>query len=334
MRVLGLETSCDETAAAIVDDGHAVRSNIIASQVDLHDRFGGVVPELASRKHLERILPVIDEALDAATTSLGAVDAVAVTYGPGLVGALAVGVATAKAIALSTGRPLVGVNHLEGHIYANFLEHADIVLPAIVLIVSGAHTDLVLMRAHGVYEILGRTRDDAAGEAFDKIARAMGLGYPGGPAIDRLAQAGDPQAIELPLPFANGGLDFSFSGFKTAVLRILARTDLRPQAQADLAASVQRAIVQVLVSKTLRAVKRFQPKSLLVAGGVAANSHLRTELAHGADQLGVPLFVPSPVLCTDNAAMIAGAGFFRISRGQRDSLELTVSSDAPLGAEL
>lgn len=333
MRVLGLETSCDETAAAIVDDGVVVRSNIIASQVDLHRKFGGVVPELASRKHLERILPVLDEALEAASTSLDALDAVAVTYGPGLVGALAVGVATAKAIALSVGRPLIGVNHLEGHIYANFLDHPDVAFPAVVLIVSGAHTDLVLMRGHGSYEVLGRTRDDAAGEAFDKIARAMGLGYPGGPAIDRLARLGDPHAVDLPVPFADGGLEFSFSGFKTAVMRVLARTDAHPLRPADLAASVQRAVVDVLVGKTLRAVKSHAPRSLLLAGGVAANSLLRDELGRRAHEVGVPLLVPVPVFCTDNAAMIAGAGFFRMRAGRRGSLGMTVSSDAMLGAE-
>ncbi len=330
MRVLGIETSCDETAAAVVDDGLTIRSNVVASQVDLHRRFGGVVPELASRKHLERILPVIDEALDGAQTSFTGVDAVAVTYGPGLVGALAVGVAAAKAIALSLHRPLVGVNHLEGHIYSTFLGREGIPFPALALVVSGAHTDLVMMREHGVYAILGRTRDDAAGEAFDKIARAMGLGYPGGPAIDRLAQQGDPHAVDLPRPFDDGGWDFSFSGFKTGALRALRRGDASPRFLADLAAGVQRAIVTVLVEKTLRATKVLAPKSLLLAGGVAGNSRLRAELARGALDSGVPLFVPPPVLCTDNAAMIAGAGFFRLARGHQAPLTLTVSSDLAL----
>ncbi len=333
MRVLGIETSCDETAAAIVDEGRTIRSNVIASQVDLHARFGGVVPELASRKHLERILPVIDEALEEAGTSLEAIDAVAVTEGPGLLGALAVGMATAKALALCLHRPLIGVNHLEGHIYANFLDHPEIRFPALALIVSGAHTDLVAMHDHGVYQVLGRTRDDAAGEAFDKIARAMGLGYPGGPAIDRLAQHGDPRAVALPLPFADGGWDFSFSGFKTAAVRALRRGEGGPRFQADLAAAVQRAIVEVLVLKTLRAAEAMAPKSLLLAGGVAANSHLRAEMARGAESHALPLYVPSPLLCTDNAAMIAGAGFFRLARGRSAPLSLTVSSDLGLNAE-
>jgi len=332
MHILGIETSCDETAAAVVDEGHKIRSNVIASQAEFHRRFGGVVPELASRKHLERILPVIDEALEDAGTLWEQIDAVAVTEGPGLMGALAVGMAVAKAIALCLGRPFVGVNHLEGHIYANFLEHPEVRFPALALIVSGAHTDLVAMLDHGVYKVLGRTRDDAAGEAFDKIARAMGLGYPGGPAIDRLAHEGDPHAVLLPLPFADGGWDFSFSGFKTAAVRALQRGAASPRFQADLAAAVQRAIVVVLVLKTMRAAEMIRPQSLLLAGGVAANSLLRAEMAHAAHRHGIPLYIPSPQLCTDNAAMIAGAGFYRLARGPSAPMSLTVSSDLALDA--
>ncbi len=333
MRVLAVETSCDETAAAVVDDGRTIRSNIIASQVDLHRRFGGVVPELASRKHLERIFPVIDEALEQAATTLAAIDAVAVTCGPGLVGALAVGVAVAKSLALSLQRPLLGVNHLEGHIYANFLIHPVIPFPALALIASGGHTDLIAMHGHGLYQILGRTRDDAAGEAFDKIARAMGLGYPGGPAIDRLSQQGDPQGVPLPLPFADASWDFSFSGLKTAALRALRGRQGDHRFLADLAASVQRVVVEVLVRKTLRAADHLAPSSLLLAGGVAANSRLRVEMDRAARPRGYTLFVPSPILCTDNAAMIAAAAFFHLARGERSPLTLSAVSDLPLDLE-
>jgi N6-L-threonylcarbamoyladenine synthase len=337
MRVLGIETSCDETSAAVLD-GAALRSNVVASQVDLHARYGGVVPELASRRHLERLGPVIDEALDRAGTSLPEIEAVAVTCGPGLVGALTVGVAAAKALALASGVPLIGVNHLEGHVYANFLEQPDLPFPAIVLIVSGAHTDLVAMSNHGRYEILGRTRDDAAGEAFDKAARALGLGYPGGPAIDRAARTGRPQAVALPRPFPDQmSFDFSFSGLKTAVLRTVARlADGAHVAPAgadwvpDVAAAFQDALVDVLVQKTRRAARTRGARSILLAGGVAANSALRSRMAEAARTLGVPFHTPALSLCTDNAGMIAVAGAYRLAAGQRSSLRLGAYADLDL----
>ncbi len=336
MRLLGIETSCDETAAAVLEGTTALRSSVVASQVDLHARYGGVVPELASRRHLERLGPVIDEALDRAGTSLGQIDALAVTCGPGLVGALTVGVAAAKALAFAAGIPLVGVNHLEGHIYANFLEQPALPFPAIVLIVSGAHTDLVAMTGHGRYEILGRTRDDAAGEAFDKAARALGLGYPGGPAIDRAARAGRADAVALPLPFPDEtSFDFSFSGLKTAVLRAVARlSGGEPPAEAawvaDVAAAFQEALVEVLVQKTARAARARRARCILLAGGVAANSRLRSRMAEAAADLGVPLQMPRLSLCTDNAGMIAAAGAYRLARGERSSLRLGAYADLDL----
>lgn len=340
MRVLGIETSCDETSAAVLEGTTRLLSNVVASQVDLHARYGGVVPELASRRHLERLGPVIDEALERAGVGLAEIDAVAVTCGPGLVGALTVGVAAAKTLSLTLGRPLIGVNHLEGHIYAGFLERPDLPLPALVLIVSGAHTDLVVMAGHGVYEILGRTRDDAAGEAFDKVARALGLGYPGGPAVDRAAQRGRPGVVALPLPFPDGqSFDFSFSGLKTAVLRAVARlsggTPAAPSKDGwvdDVAAAFQDALVEVLVSKTMRAARGHGVRSLLLVGGVAANSALRARMADAASTLGLPLQLPAPSLCTDNAGMIAAAGAYRLARGQRSTLRLGAYADLDLTA--
>lgn len=333
MRTLGIETSCDETAAAVVLDGRVIQSNVVASQADLHRRFGGVVPELASRKHIERLLPVLDEALDQAAVTYRDLDAIAVTAGPGLVGALTVGVAAAKSLALTLDLPLVGVNHLEGHIYAAFLTVPELKPPALALIVSGAHTDLIAMTDHGRYRVLGRTRDDAAGEAFDKIARAMGMGYPGGPEIDRLARTGDPYAVPLPLPMADATLEFSFSGVKTAALRALhAAAGRNGQVHADLAASLQRVVVDVLVRKTLRAAEQLPGAPILLVGGVAANSMLRTEMARAGAAARRQLVVPPVALCTDNAAMIAAAGYSRLLRGQRADLSLGAFSDLPLAS--
>jgi len=330
MLVLGIETSCDETAAAVVADGYRVRSNVIASQADLHRRFGGVVPELASRKHIERLLPVLDEALEQAAVTLGEIEGLAVTRGPGLVGALTVGVAAAKAIALARELPFVGVNHLEGHIYAAFLAAPEIAFPVLALVVSGAHADLVLMREHGRYAVLGRSRDDAAGEAFDKVARAMGLGYPGGPEIDRLGREGDPAGVPLPLPMADASWDFSFSGVKTAALRALRGHEGEAAYLRDLAASLQRVVVEVLTRKTLRAARATHPATVVVAGGVAANTRLRAEMRRACDAAGLRLVIPPPVLCTDNAAMVAAAGLRRLAAGERAPLDLAAESDLSL----
>ncbi len=328
--ILGIETSCDETAVSVLAHGADIRSNVVASQADLHSRFGGVVPELASRQHLERLLPVMDEALELAGVGLEDLTAVAVTQGPGLVGALTVGVAAAKALALSRDLALVGVNHLEGHLYGAWLAAPDLAFPAVALIVSGAHTDVVVMHDHGRYEVLGRTRDDAAGEAFDKVARAMGLGYPGGPELDRFSRGGDPRAVPLPLPMADESLEFSFSGIKTAALRVLATASRSVQFDADFAASLQRVVVDVLVAKTMRAVQQTGVSTVLVVGGVAANSRLREEMDRACRQAGVRLVVPPLALCTDNAAMIAAAGHQRLRRGQRADLHLGASSDLAL----
>lgn len=331
MLVLGIETSCDETAAAVVTDGFVLRSNVIASQVALHRRFGGVVPELASRKHIERLLPVIDEALETAGLNIAQIEGLAVTRGPGLVGALTVGVAAAKAIAVAREVPFVGVNHLEGHIYAAFLSEPDVAFPVLALIVSGAHADLIVMRDHGQYEILGRSRDDAAGEAFDKVARAMGLGYPGGPEIDRLGREGNPQGVPLPLPMADESWEFSFSGVKTAALRALRGHEGDAAFLRDLAASLQRVIVEVLVRKTLRATVVVRPRTVVVAGGVAANSRLRKEMEQACVSAKFRLVIPPPILCTDNGAMIAAAGWRRLTAGERSPLNMAAESDLPLG---
>ncbi|MBC7083412.1 MAG: tRNA (adenosine(37)-N6)-threonylcarbamoyltransferase complex transferase subunit TsaD [Firmicutes bacterium] len=333
--VLGLETSCDETSCAVLEgDGSCepsalrLRSSVVASQVSLHRRFGGVVPEVASRRHVETIIPVIDQALRDAGLGLSDVTAVAATRGPGLVGAILVGLSAAKAVALARQVPFIGVNHIEAHMYANFIEHPDLRPPFVCLVVSGGHTDLVYLQDHGSYEVMGRTRDDAAGEAFDKVARVLGLGYPGGPAIDAAARSGDPNAVRFPRAFLEeGSYDFSFSGLKTAVVNHVRKVNT---SLADIAASFQEAVVDVLVEKTIGAAHARGVGTVALAGGVAANSRLRERMSARASEAGLRLVSPSPVLCTDNAAMVACAGYFRLARGERSSLELPAVPDLGL----
>jgi len=333
--VLGVETSCDETAAAVVEDGRRVRANVVASQIATHAPFGGVVPEVASRQHVATIVPVLERAVSDAGLTFRELDAIAVTAGPGLVGALLVGVETAKALAFALGKPLVAVNHLAGHLAAAFLEHADATPPTyphLALLVSGGHTALIRIDAPGQTRLLGSTRDDAAGEAFDKVGKMLGLGYPGGVAIDKRAATGDPRAVALPraLP-GRDDLDFSFSGLKTAVATLLARRAL-PEGQEmnDFCASFQTAVVDVLVRKSRRALVREGLKSLVVCGGVAANRGLRAALATAAAEDGFALHIPPPKYCTDNAAMIAAAGTQLFERGARAGLDLSVDPGLPL----
>jgi N6-L-threonylcarbamoyladenine synthase len=322
MKVLGIETSCDETAAAVVEDGVKILSNQVASQVEIHARYGGVVPEVASRQHILAIVPILRQAMAEASVTWPDLDGVAVTIGPGLAGSLLVGVNMAKAIALAQGRPLTGVNHLEGHIYANWLTENSSVrtpsFPLLSLIVSGGHSDLVLMKGHGEYVVLGRTRDDAAGEAFDKAARILALGYPGGPAIDRAARKGT-AAIPLPHAWLKGTDDFSFSGLKTALLRLAIGNQIT--SPADAAASFQEAVVDVLVTKTIAAAREHHVRQILLAGGVAANSLLRQRLVENSP---LPVLIPPLNLCTDNAAMIAAGGYYRFQAGKIDGLDLDV----------
>jgi N6-L-threonylcarbamoyladenine synthase len=309
--VLGIETSCDETAAAVVRDGRDMVSSAVATQYDRHAPYGGVVPEIASRAHVELVNSVIERALIEAGMDLSEVDAIAACHGPGLAGALLVGVSAAKALALVTGRPYVGVNHHEGHMYAALLDDPTLEPPFVTLVASGGHTLLVAMRDHGRYETLGQTVDDAAGEAFDKVARFLGLGYPGGPAIDALAVRGDPEAIAFPRPMLDDGSDFSFSGLKTAVVTYCRRhPDLDV---ADVAASFQAAVIDVLVTKLVRAARRAQVDTIVIGGGVAANSGLRARVAEEAERAGLRAVVPSMGLCTDNAAMIAACAFYRLA---------------------
>jgi N6-L-threonylcarbamoyladenine synthase len=327
-RVLGIETSCDETSAAIID-GLDIHSNIVSSQAELHRKWGGVVPEAAARAHVEAILPVVEEALAVASVSLKQIDAIAVTNRPGLVGALSVGVTAAKALSFALRKPFVSVHHLEGHVLSPLIHRADLPFPQVCLLVSGGHTEIVLIEAPGNYRLVGQTRDDAAGEAFDKSARLLGLGYPGGYAIQEAAKLGNPELYSLPRALPDQPYDFSFSGLKTAVLRLVESSG-QNLSISDAAASIQAAIVEVLAEKTLRAAVDFGAKSLSLAGGVAANAPLRVLLQNGAEQEGLAFAAPPVDLCTDNAAMIAFAGAFRLAKGERAGWDLEIFSNAEL----
>jgi len=328
MRILAIETSCDETAAAVVEDGVSILSNIVASQVDIHARYGGIVPEVASRQHILTVLPVVENAMDEAEVAWQDIIAIAVTFGPGLAGSLLVGVNVAKAIAFTQGLPLVGINHLEGHIYANWLGNEQPVFPCLCLIASGGHSDLVLMTGHGQFERLGRTRDDAAGEAFDKGARILNLGYPGGPAIEAAAKRGAP-SLPLPRAWLKGSDDFSFSGLKTALLHMVEKSDSSDASfVAEAAASFQQAIVDVLVTKTLQVAERLGVRQIILAGGVAANRTLGDEFIRNSP---VAVLIPPPSLCTDNAAMIAACGYYHFQLSKVDNYGLDVVPSLSLG---
>lgn len=318
--ILAIESSCDETAASVVKNGRCVLSNIISSQIAIHTLYGGVVPEIASRKHIEKINQVVEAALKEADVTLDDIDAIGVTYGPGLVGALLVGVAEAKAIAYAKKKPLVGVHHIEGHVSANYIEHPDLEPPFLCEIISGGHTHLVIVKDYGSFEILGRTRDDAAGEAFDKVARAIGLGYPGGPKIDKLAKEGNPHAIDFPRAhMEDAPYDFSFSGVKSAVLNHLNKCRMigEPIVEADIAASFQQAVVDVLVDNAIRAAKDYHMDRLAIAGGVASNGALRAAMEAACEKEGIRFYRPSPIFCTDNAAMIGVAAYYEYQKGTR-----------------
>lgn len=334
IKILGIESSCDETAASVVVNGREMLSNVISSQIDIHTLYGGVVPEIASRKHVERINQVIRKALSDAGCTLDDLDAIAVTYGPGLVGALLVGVAEAKAIAYAKNLPLVGVHHIEGHISANYIENKDLEPPFLCLVASGGHSHLVKVEDYGRYTILGRTQDDAAGEAFDKVARAIGLGYPGGPKIDAVSKKGNPRAIDFPRGKVEGHpYDFSFSGLKSAVLNYLNQCRMQgvEYSQADVAASFQASVVDVLVTHTMEAAEEFGIKKVAIAGGVASNSCLRASMQSACDKNGYSFFRPSPILCTDNGAMIAAAGYYDYMNGIRSGLDLNAVPNLKLG---
>ena len=339
MLVLGIETSCDETAAAVVRDGREIVSSVIASQIETHKRFGGVVPELASREHLDKIVPIVEEAFAQAKVSPPEIAGIAVTAGPGLVGSLLVGVSYAKAMAFALGKPLVGVNHIEGHVYSVAFGNPPVEYPALALIVSGGHSNLFLVPEPGKYKVLARTRDDAAGEAFDKVAKLMGLGYPGGPIIERLARDGNPQAVKFSLPrMGDGSADFSFSGLKTAVTKHVRETGMQPvqngeepsTAVKDLAASFQSVVVRSLVGTTERLAAAHAPRTLIVAGGVACNGALREAARAAAERLGIPAYFPSPHLSTDNAAMIAAAGLRKFRAGMTSPMDLNADAALPL----
>lgn len=332
--ILAIESSCDETAASVVKNGRCVLSNIISSQIAIHTLYGGVVPEIASRKHIEKINQVVEAALKEADVTLDDIDAIGVTYGPGLVGALLVGVAEAKAIAYAKKKPLVGVHHIEGHVSANYIEHPDLEPPFLCEIISGGHTHLVIVKDYGSFEILGRTRDDAAGEAFDKVARAIGLGYPGGPKIDKLAKEGNPHAIDFPRAhMEDAPYDFSFSGVKSAVLNHLNKCRMtgEPIVEADIAASFQQAVVDVLVDNAIRAAKDYHMERLAIAGGVASNGALRAAMEAACEKEGIRFYRPSPIFCTDNAAMIGVAAYYEYQKGTRHGWDLNAVPNLKLG---
>ncbi|WP_027625822.1 tRNA (adenosine(37)-N6)-threonylcarbamoyltransferase complex transferase subunit TsaD [Clostridium lundense] len=335
IKILAIESSCDETAAAVVVNGRQVLSNIIASQIDIHKKFGGVVPEVASRKHIEAISAVVQEALDSAKLSLKDIDAVGVTYGPGLVGALLVGLQYAKGLAYAIDKPLVGVNHIEGHISANFIQYKELEPPFVCLVVSGGHTFIVHMKDYGEFEVMGETRDDAAGEAYDKVARAIGLGYPGGPKIDKLAKEGNDEAIKFPRAnfHDDSCLDFSFSGVKSAVLNYLNNMQMKNEEvnRADVAASFQKAVVDFLVDNAIKACKIKKVDKIAVAGGVASNSCLRNSLIKAGEREGIKVLFPEPILCTDNAAMIGSAAYFELLKGRVANLDLNAVPNLKLG---
>lgn len=332
--IIAIESSCDETAASVVKNGRCVLSNIISSQIAIHTLYGGVVPEIASRKHIEKINQVVEAALKEADVTLDDIDAIGVTYGPGLVGALLVGVAEAKAIAYAKKKPLVGVHHIEGHVSANYIEHPDLEPPFLCEIISGGHTHLVIVKDYGSFEILGRTRDDAAGEAFDKVARAIGLGYPGGPKIDKLAKEGNPHAIDFPRAhMEDAPYDFSFSGVKSAVLNHLNKCRMtgEPIVEADIAASFQQAVVDVLVDNAIRAAKDYHMDRLAIAGGVASNGALRAAMEAACEKEGIRFYRPSPIFCTDNAAMIGVAAYYEYQKGTRHGWDLNAVPNLKLG---
>lgn len=331
--ILGIESSCDETAAAVVKNGREVLSNIISSQVPIHRKFGGVVPEIASRKHIENVLPVIDEALQQAKVDIKEIDGIAVTYGPGLVGALLVGLSAGKALAFALDKPLLGVNHLEGHVFANFLVDEELEPPFMALVVSGGHTALMKVKDYNNFELLGQTRDDAAGEAFDKIARVMGLQYPGGPEIELLAKGGNPTAIDFPRALLDKSYDFSFSGLKSSVINYLhtEKQSGREVNRADVAASFQAAIIDVLVKKSVHAMEASGLKKIVLAGGVSANKTLQAELGTAVEAIGVKIVHPKPVLCTDNAVMIACRGYYKFLNNEFSSMDLNADPALKLG---